>query len=100
MVIHGESNIGKTLIVAKFQREHPTWFDSDKGVERREIVAMQMPATPDQRPRIRKKNSRPRTGPPSCHSIGAVTVAIDDCEDSVPATLFAKPARSSAGDIV
>lgn len=48
MVMHGESNIGKTLIVAKFQREHPTWFDSDKGVERREIVAMQMPATPDQ----------------------------------------------------
>ena len=48
MVMHGESNIGKTLIVAKFQREHPTRFDSDKGVERREIVAMQMPATPDQ----------------------------------------------------
>jgi hypothetical protein len=48
MVMHGESNIGKTLIVAKFQREHPTWFDGDKGVERREIVAMQMPATPDQ----------------------------------------------------
>lgn len=48
MVLHGESNIGKTLIVAKFQREHPTWFDSDKGVERREIVAMEMPATPDQ----------------------------------------------------
>jgi hypothetical protein len=48
MVMHGESNIGKTLIVAKFQREHPSTFDSGRGVEKREIVATQMPATPDQ----------------------------------------------------
>ena len=48
MVIHGESNIGKTLIVRKFQREHPTTFDDARGVERRQIVAMQMPATPEQ----------------------------------------------------
>lgn len=48
MVMHGESNIGKTLIVRKFQREHPVVFDKSRGVERREIVAMQMPATPDQ----------------------------------------------------
>lgn len=48
MVMHGESNIGKTLIIRKFQREHPMAFDSNRGVERREIVAMQMPATPDQ----------------------------------------------------
>ena len=48
MVIHGESNIGKTLIVRKFQRDHPTAFDDARGVERRLIVAMQMPATPEQ----------------------------------------------------
>jgi hypothetical protein len=46
MVIHGESNIGKTLIVRKFQRDHPMTFDDARGVERRKIVAMQMPATP------------------------------------------------------
>jgi hypothetical protein len=48
MVLHGQSNIGKTLIIRKFQREHPDSFDEAKGVERRSIVAMQMPATPDQ----------------------------------------------------
>jgi Cdc6-like AAA superfamily ATPase len=48
MIIHGESNIGKTLVVRKFQREHPTSFDDERGVERRQIVAMQMPATPEQ----------------------------------------------------
>jgi hypothetical protein len=47
MVLHGDSNIGKTLIVAKFQREHPDRFDDVRGVERRDVVVMQMPATPD-----------------------------------------------------
>ncbi|WP_119153597.1 TniB family NTP-binding protein [Caldimonas tepidiphila] len=48
MVLHGDSNIGKTLIITKFLRGHPTTFDERRGVERRSIVAMQMPATPDQ----------------------------------------------------
>lgn len=48
MVIHGESNIGKTLVVRKFLREHPPVFDAVKGVDKRQIIAMQMPATPDQ----------------------------------------------------
>ena len=48
MVLHGDSNIGKTLIVSKLRREHPSTFDDLKGVECRQIVAMQMPATPDQ----------------------------------------------------
>jgi hypothetical protein len=48
MVLHGQSNIGKTLVIRKFQREHPDTFDEIKGVSRRTIVAMQMPATPDQ----------------------------------------------------
>jgi len=48
MVLHGHSNIGKTLVIRKFQREHPDSFDQLSGVERRAIVAMQMPATPDQ----------------------------------------------------
>ena len=48
LAMHGDSNIGKTLIVSKLRREHPSIFDAFKGVERRQIVAMQMPATPDQ----------------------------------------------------
>ncbi len=48
LIIHGQSNIGKTLILRKFQRDHPVTFDSVRGVEVREIIALQMPATPDQ----------------------------------------------------
>ena len=49
MVLHGPSNIGKTLIVAKFLREHPPGFDRRRGVEQRPVISMQMPPTPDQR---------------------------------------------------
>jgi len=48
MILHGDSNIGKTLILHKFQREHPPEFDAQAGVERRPVISMQMPATPDQ----------------------------------------------------
>lgn len=48
MIMHGESNIGKTLIVAKFLRDHPNIYDKSAGVDRRQVVAMQMPAAPDQ----------------------------------------------------
>lgn len=48
MVMHGPSNIGKTLIITKFLREHPAQFDQHRGVERRPVVAMQMPPTPEQ----------------------------------------------------
>ena len=48
MVMHGPSNIGKTLIIAKFLRDHLRSFDLDRGIERRPVVALQMPPTPDQ----------------------------------------------------
>ena len=48
MVMHGDSNIGKTLIIAKFMRGHPPSFDASRGAEQRDVIAMQMPATPDQ----------------------------------------------------
>jgi replication-associated recombination protein RarA len=49
MVLHGPSNIGKTLIIAKFLREHPPGFDRQRGVEQRPVISMQMPPPPDQR---------------------------------------------------
>ena len=49
LVIHGRSNIGKTLVITKFLRDHPPRFDGGRGLEQRQIIAMQMPATPDQR---------------------------------------------------
>lgn len=48
MVLYGDSNIGKTQVVAKFRRNHPATFDDLTGVEHQPVVAMQMPATPDQ----------------------------------------------------
>jgi hypothetical protein len=49
MLLHGPSNIGKTLIVAKFLREHPPAFDAVRGVEHRPVISLQMPPSPDQR---------------------------------------------------
>ena len=48
MVQHGDCYISKILIVATFQREHPDRFDDAMGIERRDVVAMQMPAAADQ----------------------------------------------------
>lgn len=48
MMLHGRPNIGKTLIIEKFLREHPPVFDEQRGVERRQVIAMQMAPTPDQ----------------------------------------------------
>jgi hypothetical protein len=49
MLLHGPSNIGKTLIMRKFLRSNPPTFDAARGVEHRPVIAMQMPPTPDQR---------------------------------------------------
>ncbi|WP_244127889.1 TniB family NTP-binding protein [Burkholderia gladioli] len=48
LLLHGDSNIGKTQIIAKFRRKHPDEFDEGRGIETRPIVSMQMPPTPDQ----------------------------------------------------
>ena len=48
LLLHGESNIGKTQIVRKFVRDHPATFDEQRGVEKRQIISMQMPPLPDQ----------------------------------------------------
>jgi hypothetical protein len=48
LLLHGESNIGKTQIVRKFARDHPPSFDEQRGVEKRQIISMQMPPLPDQ----------------------------------------------------
>ena len=48
LLLYGDSNIGKTQIIAKFRRQHPDEFDERLGVEMRPIISMQMPPTPDQ----------------------------------------------------
>jgi hypothetical protein len=48
LLLHVDSNIGKTKITAKFRRTHPNEFDERSGVERCSVLSMQMPPTPDQ----------------------------------------------------
>lgn len=48
LLIHGDSGMGKTKIVERFQRDFPTDFDACAGVERRPVVAMEMPPGPEE----------------------------------------------------
>lgn len=50
LLLHGESNMGKSMIIQKFLRAHPTpAFDFERGVQPRDILALEMPAAPTQR---------------------------------------------------
>jgi hypothetical protein len=49
MLLHGPSNIGKTLIITKFLREHPPAYDAQRGLQQLPVISMQMPPAPDQR---------------------------------------------------
>lgn len=48
MLLHGPSNIGKTQIIAKFLRQNPARYDTQRGVENRPVISLQMPPAPDQ----------------------------------------------------
>lgn len=47
LLIYGESGIGKTMVVEKFCRDHPSSFDRTSGVARIPVVSIQMPPAPD-----------------------------------------------------
>jgi hypothetical protein len=42
--------MGKTKLLRKFRRTHPPVFDSTVSVQRMQIVAMQMPPEPGEKP--------------------------------------------------
>lgn len=46
MLLHGDSNIGKTMIVEKFVRDNPDICNEFKEVEIRRTIQLQMPANP------------------------------------------------------
>lgn len=48
MLIFGDSGMGKSMIVEKFRRAHLPVYDHQQGIERLEILAIQMPAIPSQ----------------------------------------------------
>lgn len=50
MLIYGESNIGKSMIIEKFLRAHPACgFNSDSGLLKVEVLAVEMPPAPQER---------------------------------------------------
>jgi hypothetical protein len=50
LLIHGESNIGKSMIIQKFLRDHPRRdFNQDTGMLELDVLAVEMPAAPTER---------------------------------------------------
>ena len=50
LLIVGASGMGKTMIVEKFARDHPTSFDAASGVQRKPVVVVQMVSGARRRP--------------------------------------------------
>jgi hypothetical protein len=50
LLIHGESNIGKSMIIEKFLRAHPAQeFNAETGLLQVDILAVEMPSSPQER---------------------------------------------------
>jgi uncharacterized protein YjiS (DUF1127 family) len=49
LLLYGESGMGNTMIVEKFERMHPAQYDRATGNESRPIVILQVPPGPDER---------------------------------------------------
>lgn len=50
LLIHGESNIGKSMIIQKFLRNHPQRdFNHDTGMLQLDVLALEMPSAPTER---------------------------------------------------
>ena len=47
-LIFGASGMGKTMIIEKLVRAHPSSFDENTGIHRRPVVVVQMVASPDE----------------------------------------------------
>jgi hypothetical protein len=49
LLLYGESGMGKTMIVEKFERMHPPRHDRKSGIESRPVIIIQFPSGPDER---------------------------------------------------
>lgn len=49
MLLYGDSGMGKTMILEKMERQHPNSYDERRGVTKRPVLIIQMPASPDER---------------------------------------------------
>lgn len=50
LLLHGESNIGKSMVIQKFLRAHPAReFNTDTGLLQVDVLAIEMPSAPQER---------------------------------------------------
>ena len=49
LLLHAATGMGKTKLLRKFRRTHPPLFDSMIGIQRMQVVVMQMPPEPDEK---------------------------------------------------
>jgi type II secretory pathway predicted ATPase ExeA len=49
LLLHAATGMGKTKLLRKFRRTHPPLFDSTIGIQRMQVVVMQMPPEPDEK---------------------------------------------------
>jgi hypothetical protein len=49
MLLYGDSGMGKSMILEKMERQHPSSYDERKGITKRPVVIVQMPSSPDER---------------------------------------------------
>jgi hypothetical protein len=49
LLLHGDSGMGKSMVIEKFRRTHPAVYDRKTGIEHYSVISMEMPASPSQR---------------------------------------------------
>ena len=49
MLLYGDSGMGKTMILEKLERQHPSTYDERCGIAQRPVLIVQMPPNPDER---------------------------------------------------
>lgn len=48
LLVYGDSGMGKTMLLEKFKRAHRPYFEPQRGVQRIEVLSVQMPPVPSQ----------------------------------------------------
>ena len=49
LAIYGDSGMGKTMLMKKFCEDHPPLVDPRKGIERQQVLSIQLAGKPGER---------------------------------------------------
>ncbi|KAF0126148.1 MAG: hypothetical protein FD148_2151, partial [Methylocystaceae bacterium] len=95
LLIVGESGMGKTMIVEKFARDHPAYFDAVNGLKRMPVVLVQMVSGPDEARFYKRLLAAISAPEPSRPTLGALeNVALRVLEQAQPGMLVIDEAHS------